>query len=89
MPHPSHLPWLDLPNDIWGWVQAMKFLTVKLPKTQSGYSLSTAVAMRLQVCLNLHCWLQNCITSMHQNASWEAKSFRLPSSSLLLMELIH
>jgi hypothetical protein len=24
------LPWLDLPNDIWGWVQIMKFLTVQL-----------------------------------------------------------
>jgi hypothetical protein len=22
---PPHLPWLDLPNDIWRWVQIMKF----------------------------------------------------------------
>jgi hypothetical protein len=26
MPCPPHLPWLDLPNDIWGWVQIIKFL---------------------------------------------------------------
>jgi hypothetical protein len=25
MPCPPHLPWLDLPNDIWGWVQIIKF----------------------------------------------------------------
>jgi hypothetical protein len=24
MPRPPHSPWLDLPNDIWGWVQIMK-----------------------------------------------------------------
>jgi hypothetical protein len=26
MPRPPHSSWLDLPNDIWGWVQIMKFL---------------------------------------------------------------
>jgi hypothetical protein len=31
MPCPSHLPWHDLPNDIYWWVQIMKFLTVQLP----------------------------------------------------------
>jgi hypothetical protein len=31
MPCPPHLPLLDLPNVIWGWVQIMKFLTVQLP----------------------------------------------------------
>jgi hypothetical protein len=31
MPRPSHSPWLDLPNDIWGWAQIMKFLIVQLP----------------------------------------------------------
>jgi hypothetical protein len=31
MPRPPHSPWLDLPNDIWRWVQIMKFLTVQLP----------------------------------------------------------
>jgi hypothetical protein len=31
MPRPPHSPWLDLPNDIWGWVHIMKFLTVQLP----------------------------------------------------------
>jgi hypothetical protein len=31
MPRPPHSPWPDLPNDIWGWVQIMKFLTVQLP----------------------------------------------------------
>jgi hypothetical protein len=31
MPRPPHSPWLDLPNDIWGWVQIMKFLVVQLP----------------------------------------------------------
>jgi hypothetical protein len=31
MPRPPHPPWLDLPNDIWGWVQIMKFLIVQLP----------------------------------------------------------
>jgi hypothetical protein len=31
MPSPPHSPWLYLPNDIWGWVQKMKFLTVQLP----------------------------------------------------------
>jgi hypothetical protein len=30
MPHPSHSPWIDLSNDIWGWVQIMKLLTVQL-----------------------------------------------------------
>jgi hypothetical protein len=29
MPRPPHSPWLDLPNDIWGWVQIMKFLIVQ------------------------------------------------------------
>jgi hypothetical protein len=24
MPRPPHSPWLDLPNDIWGWVRYMK-----------------------------------------------------------------
>jgi hypothetical protein len=28
MPRPPHSPWLDLPNDICGWVQIMKFLIV-------------------------------------------------------------
>jgi hypothetical protein len=27
---PPQSPWLDLPNDIWGWVQIMKFLIVQL-----------------------------------------------------------
>jgi hypothetical protein len=31
MPCPPHSPWLDLPNDIWGWAQIMKLLTVQLP----------------------------------------------------------
>jgi hypothetical protein len=31
MPRPHHSPWLDVPNDIWGWVQNMKLLTVQLP----------------------------------------------------------
>jgi hypothetical protein len=31
MSRPPHSPWLDLPNDIWGWVQIMKPLTVHLP----------------------------------------------------------
>jgi hypothetical protein len=26
MPRPPHSNWLDLPNDIWGWAQIMKFL---------------------------------------------------------------
>jgi hypothetical protein len=31
MPCLPHSPWLDLPNDICGWVQIMKLLTVQLP----------------------------------------------------------
>jgi hypothetical protein len=37
LPHAFHVPrppysnWLDLPNDIWGWVQIMKLLTVLTP----------------------------------------------------------
>jgi hypothetical protein len=31
MPRPPHSPRLDLPNDIWGLVQIMKFLIVQLP----------------------------------------------------------
>jgi hypothetical protein len=30
MPRPSHSPWFDLPNDTWGWIQNLKFLTVQL-----------------------------------------------------------
>jgi hypothetical protein len=30
MHRPRHLPWLDLPNDIWGSVQITKLLTVQL-----------------------------------------------------------
>jgi hypothetical protein len=30
MPCPPHPPWLDPPNDIWEWVQTMKFLIVQL-----------------------------------------------------------
>jgi hypothetical protein len=28
MPRPPHSPWFRLPNDIWGWIQNMKLLTV-------------------------------------------------------------
>jgi hypothetical protein len=28
MPRPPHSPWLDLSNDIWGWVQIMKLLII-------------------------------------------------------------
>jgi hypothetical protein len=28
MTYPPHSPWLDLPNDIWGWVQIMKLLVI-------------------------------------------------------------
>jgi hypothetical protein len=31
MPLPSHSPWFDLPNNILGWVQVMKFFVVQLP----------------------------------------------------------
>jgi hypothetical protein len=31
MPCIPHPPCLDLPNDIWGWVQFMKLLIVQLP----------------------------------------------------------
>jgi hypothetical protein len=31
MHHPPHSPWIDLPNDIWGWVQNMKLLIMQLP----------------------------------------------------------
>jgi hypothetical protein len=31
IPCPPHSPWLDLLNDISGWVQIMKFLIVQLP----------------------------------------------------------
>jgi hypothetical protein len=30
MPRPPHSPWLELRNDICGWVQIMKFLIVQL-----------------------------------------------------------
>jgi hypothetical protein len=30
MSYPPHSPWLDLPNDICGWVQIMKLLIVRL-----------------------------------------------------------
>jgi hypothetical protein len=30
-PRPPHSASFDLPNDIWGWVQIMKLLTVQLP----------------------------------------------------------
>jgi hypothetical protein len=29
---PAHLIRLDLPSDIWGWVQSMKFLIVQVPR---------------------------------------------------------
>jgi hypothetical protein len=32
MPCPSHSPWLDLRNDIWGWIQIMKFKNCKIKK---------------------------------------------------------
>jgi hypothetical protein len=28
IPRPPHSSWFDMPNDIWGWVQIMKILTV-------------------------------------------------------------
>jgi hypothetical protein len=31
MPCPYYPPWLDLPNDIWTWVQIMKLRIVQLP----------------------------------------------------------
>jgi hypothetical protein len=31
MPRPPHSPWLDLPDDVWKWVQVMKLLIVQLP----------------------------------------------------------
>jgi hypothetical protein len=30
MPRPPHSPWVDLPNDICGWVQIMKFRILQL-----------------------------------------------------------
>jgi hypothetical protein len=30
MSRPLHFPWFDVSNDIWGWVQIMKFLIVQL-----------------------------------------------------------
>jgi hypothetical protein len=31
MHRPPHSPWLNLPNEIWGWVQIMKLLILLLP----------------------------------------------------------
>jgi hypothetical protein len=31
LPCVPHYPWFDLPNDIRGWVQIMKLLTLQLP----------------------------------------------------------
>jgi hypothetical protein len=39
MPCPPHSPWLDLPNDIWGWVQIMKLLIVHLSQFSVTSSL--------------------------------------------------
>jgi hypothetical protein len=39
MPRPPHLPWLDLPNDIWGWVQIMKFLICIIIKPKIQFFL--------------------------------------------------
>jgi hypothetical protein len=41
MPRPPHFPWFDLPNNIWGWVQNMKLLTVQLPPSFRYFILSS------------------------------------------------
>jgi hypothetical protein len=42
VPHatPTSFPRLDLPNDIFGWVQVMKFLTLQLPPSSCHFTSS-------------------------------------------------
>jgi hypothetical protein len=60
MPCSPHLPLLDLPNDIWGWVQIIKLLTVQLPHSpltssllhpisSNTFSLCSSLSVRDQV----------------------------------------
>jgi hypothetical protein len=39
MSHPPHSPWLDLPSDIWWWVQIIKLLIVQIPPSPVTSSL--------------------------------------------------
>jgi hypothetical protein len=56
MPRPPHLPWLDLPNDSWGWVQTMKLLIVTVIKHEEETNNRT-VAEKLGVTEpNVQCW---------------------------------
>jgi hypothetical protein len=57
MPRPPHSPSLDLPNDIWWWVQIMKFLIVQLPPfprhlipLRSKYSSQNLLSNTLSLC---------------------------------------
>jgi hypothetical protein len=47
MPRPSHSFWLDLPNDIWGWVQIMKFLIVQ-PQLQLHCATSDIIHIKFR-----------------------------------------
>jgi hypothetical protein len=55
MPCPPHPPWLDLPDDIWRWVQIMKILIVQLPpfSRHLKYSSQTPFSNILSLCSSL------------------------------------
>jgi hypothetical protein len=58
MPCPPHSSWLDLPNNIWGWVQIMKFLIVQFPPVAStllgpNIPLRTLFSNTLSLCSSL------------------------------------
>jgi hypothetical protein len=61
MLHPSHSPWFDLPNNIWGWVQNMKLLIVQFSPfscyfipLRSKFSLITLFLNTLSLCSSLN-----------------------------------
>jgi hypothetical protein len=55
MPCLPHSPWLDLPSDIWGWVQIIKHLIVQLTSFLLGPNilLRTLFSNTVSLCSSL------------------------------------
>jgi hypothetical protein len=62
MSRPPHSPWLDLPNDIWGWVQIIKLLIVQLHPFSYFPKMKVLLLLNNQsVCLSVRPSVRPCM----------------------------